>query len=201
VQEHVATNHFKGHNSEVCYLSPRFNDISPISATMDDVKIWTRTVGQTERPGAFVYRSNPSYFLYRLCDVVAECWKLKAKLDPPSMLNRRQEVVVTSVNWEDRDAATQVSRVLVSYRWHGIVYVSEFSSMLSFTISSVRCWDLNKMAILRHWPMDEWYAQRNSGRPADMIVHDTLITVEPFLYLRTASLQPHLGCQSTRCMN
>ena len=49
--------------------------------------------------------------------------------------------------------------------------------------------------------MDEWYAQRNSGRPADMIVHDTLITVEPFLYLWTASLQPHLGCQSTRCMN
>ena len=42
------------------------------------------------------------------------------------MLNRHQEVEVTSVNWENQDAAMRGSRVLVSYRWHGIVYVTEF---------------------------------------------------------------------------
>ena len=84
------------------------------------------------------------------------------------MLNRRQEVEVTSVNWQDQDAAAaRVSRVLVSYRWHGIVYVTEFSQVLSFTSPSVRCWDITKMAVLQHWPMDEWYAQRILVRPAD----------------------------------
>lgn len=43
------------------------------------------------------------------------------KLESPAMFNH-QDVEVTSVNWEDQDAATRLTRLLVSYRWHGIVY-------------------------------------------------------------------------------
>lgn len=90
---------------------------------------------------------------------VVEHWELKVKLDSPSILDhhRHQEVEVTSVNWQDQDAATRASRVLVSYRWHGIVYVAIFSQVPSFTSTSVRCWDVTKMMVLRHWPMNEWY--------------------------------------------
>lgn len=118
-----------------------------------------------------------------------ERWELKVKLDSPSMLNRHQEVEVTSVNWQDQYRA----RVLVSYRWHGIVYVTDFSQFLSFTSPSVRCWDIKKKTALQHWPMDEWYVQRTPVRPTDMVVYYILITVELFLYLWTASLQPHSG--------
>ena len=139
-----------------------------------------------------------------LNNVIVEGWELKIKLDSPSMLTshpHRQEVEVTSVNWPDQDAAMRVSRVLVSYRWHGVVYVIEFSPSFFFHITSVRCWDVTKMMVLQHWPMDEWYEQRNPAHPACMPIYYTLTIVELFLYLRTASLRPHLGCQSTsRCM-
>jgi hypothetical protein len=56
-----------------------------------------------------------------------ESWELKAKLASPGLLqNRHQEVEVTSVNWESPDAAASASHVLVSYRWHGIMYVVKF---------------------------------------------------------------------------
>jgi hypothetical protein len=52
-----------------------------------------------------------------------ESWELKAKLASPGLLqNRDQEVEVTSVNWESQDTAASASQVLVSYRWHGIMY-------------------------------------------------------------------------------
>ena len=50
-----------------------------------------------------------------------ESWELKVKLESPNMFNH-QDVEVTSVNWEDQDAAAGLTRLLVSYRWHGIVY-------------------------------------------------------------------------------
>jgi WD40 repeat protein len=57
-----------------------------------------------------------------------ENWELKVKLVAPGLLHHRhQEVEVTSVNWESRDAAASASHVLVSYRWHGIMYVIKFS--------------------------------------------------------------------------
>jgi hypothetical protein len=65
------------------------------------------------------------------CDVV-ERWELKIKLDSPSIKKWRSRV--TSVNWEDQDAAMRVSRVLVSYRWHGIVYVAELFTNFVFHI-------------------------------------------------------------------
>ena len=58
---------------------------------------------------------------------VVESWEVKVKLDPPSTFNRHQKVEVTSVNWEDHDAAACVSRVLMSYMWHGIVYAIKLS--------------------------------------------------------------------------
>jgi hypothetical protein len=47
------------------------------------------------------------------------------KLESPNTFNCHQNVEVTSVNWEDHDAATCLTRLLVSYRWHGIVYAIE----------------------------------------------------------------------------
>ena len=51
-----------------------------------------------------------------------ESWELKAKLESPNVFNRHQDGEVMSVNWEDQDAATCLTRLLVSYKWHGIVY-------------------------------------------------------------------------------
>jgi hypothetical protein len=88
---------------------------------MDDVRIWTRTVGQTEGQGALIYMYGAIITNTQGCGIV-ERWELKVKLDSPSVFNRHHEVEVTSVNWEDEVAAARMSRVLVSYRWHGIVY-------------------------------------------------------------------------------
>ncbi|KAF8493085.1 WD40-repeat-containing domain protein [Russula emetica] len=84
----------------------------------EDVKIWIRR-GQTEQQ--------------------MESWELKVKLASPGLLQRRhQEVEVTSVNWESRDAAASASHVLVSYRWHGIM-----------------CWDVTTKSVLWWLPMEE----------------------------------------------
>ena len=95
---------------------------------MDDVRIWTRTAGQTEGQGAllgtYVYVGIVTHNQEH--DLV-ERWELKVKLDCPSVFNRHREVEVTSVNWEDEVTAARRSRVLVSYRWHGIVYALKFS--------------------------------------------------------------------------
>jgi hypothetical protein len=54
---------------------------------------------------------------------VVECWELKINLPPPSTIDFRREVEVTSINWESQDAAAAASLAFVSYRWHGIMYV------------------------------------------------------------------------------
>jgi hypothetical protein len=96
---------------------------------MEDVKIWTRT-GQTEDLGAYIYMRHCYLSLIiniLTCNNIVECWELKVKLINPSMHDHRGEIEVTSVNWEDEDAATRASRVVVSYRWHGIVYAIQFA--------------------------------------------------------------------------
>jgi hypothetical protein len=63
-----------------------------------------------------------------------ESWELKAKLASPNItLDRHRDIEVISVNWEDQDAATHASRIIVAYRWHGIVYVIEFRNDLIFS--------------------------------------------------------------------
>ena len=63
-----------------------------------------------------------------------ESWELKAKLASPSMLVRHRDVEVVSVNWEDQDAAVHASRLVVAYKWHGIMYVIKFCNDLIFLI-------------------------------------------------------------------
>ncbi len=52
---------------------------------------------------------------------VVESWELKVKLPPPQTIDFRREVEVTSVNWEDQNAAAIASFAVVSYKWHGIM--------------------------------------------------------------------------------
>lgn len=47
------------------------------------------------------------------------------------MFYHHNEVEVTSVNWESKDAAADASQVLVSYRWHGIMYAVKFLTAIS----------------------------------------------------------------------
>jgi hypothetical protein len=93
---------------------------------------------------------------------IVERWELKVKLPPPSMIDFRREVDVTSVNWEDQNAAAAASFALVSYKWHGIMYVN-CSLMAFITVDlpldfSVRCWDVIKLTVLWQLPMEDWYA-------------------------------------------
>ena len=53
----------------------------------------------------------------------AESWEPKAELPSPSRFDHNRAVEVTSVNWQTKGAAAAASRVIVSYRWHGIMYV------------------------------------------------------------------------------
>ena len=74
------------------------------------------------------------------CDSV-ESWELRFKLPSPSKFYGHREVEVTSVNWEQEPAvASQVTgQVLVSYRWHGIMYgVELLTVILSFTFRLVQ---------------------------------------------------------------
>ncbi|KAH9177856.1 WD40-repeat-containing domain protein [Lactarius sanguifluus] len=114
---HVKTTFFKGHSAAVCCISPNFNKTFPILAAKDDVKIWSRQ-GQT--------------------DLQVESWELKVKLPPPRTIDFRQEVEVTSVNWENQNAAAIASFAVVSYKWHGIM-----------------CWDMMNMMVLWQLPMKD----------------------------------------------
>ncbi|KAN0130417.1 hypothetical protein V8E53_011818 [Lactarius tabidus] len=38
----IKTTYFKGHSAAICCISPNFNEAFPISATKDDVKIWSQ---------------------------------------------------------------------------------------------------------------------------------------------------------------
>ncbi|KAH8981442.1 WD40-repeat-containing domain protein [Lactarius hatsudake] len=58
----VKTTFFKGHSVPIHCLSPKFNDLFPISGAMDEVKIWKREVRAVEQ---------------------VESWELKVKLPPP----------------------------------------------------------------------------------------------------------------------
>ena len=53
-QRYVKMTYFKGHSTAISCISPNFNDIFPISAAMDDIKIWMRT-GHTGEQGACVW--------------------------------------------------------------------------------------------------------------------------------------------------
>ncbi len=64
-------------------------------------------------------------FHSELMQYIVECWDQKVELPPPSMIDLRRPVEVTSVNWEDQDAAVNTTFAVVSYRWHGIMYVVE----------------------------------------------------------------------------
>ena len=89
---------------------------------------------------------------------IVESWELKVKLESPNMFSRHQNVEVTSVNWEDQDAATCLTRLLVSYRWHGILYAIK-SLQKSHRVSHIilaRCWDVTKMTVLWRLAMEEW---------------------------------------------
>ncbi|KAH9024441.1 WD40-repeat-containing domain protein [Lactarius deliciosus] len=116
-ERHVKTTFFKGHSAAVCCISPNFNKTFPISAAKDDVKIWSRQ-GQT--------------------DLQVESWELKVKLPPPRTIDFRQEVEVTSVNWENQNAAAIASFAVVSYKWHGIM-----------------CWDVTNVTVLWQLPMKD----------------------------------------------
>ncbi|KAI0281517.1 WD40-repeat-containing domain protein [Russula brevipes] len=107
----------EGHSAAVRCISPKFNDTFPISAGKDEVKVWRR-----KRQGD-----------------QQEFWELKINLPPPSTIDFRREVEVTSVNWESQDTAAASSVAFVSYRWHGIM-----------------CWDVTKMTVLWQLPMEEW---------------------------------------------
>ncbi|KAH9051234.1 hypothetical protein EDB87DRAFT_1695587 [Lactarius vividus] len=113
----VKTTFFKGHSAPIHCLSPKFNDLFPISGAMDEVKIWKREARAVEQ---------------------VESWELKVKLPPPSVLDLRRVVEVTSVNWQSQDAGTSASLAVVSYRLHGIL-----------------CWDVASMTVLWQFPIDE----------------------------------------------
>lgn len=87
--------------------------------------------------------------------IAVESWNLKVKLPPPDRGNRNQEVEVTSVNWPSRDAAASTSHILVSYRWHGIMYAVKFSQQLIYS-TLVRCWDVAAKSVSWRLHMDEW---------------------------------------------
>ncbi|KAH8976923.1 WD40-repeat-containing domain protein [Lactarius hatsudake] len=114
----VKTTFFKGHSVPIHCLSPKFNDLFPISGAMDEVKIWKREVRAVEQ---------------------VESWELKVKLPPPSVLDLRRVVEVTSVNWQSQDVGTSASLAIVSYRLHGIL-----------------CWDVAGMTVLWQFPIDDW---------------------------------------------
>ncbi|KAH9068121.1 WD40-repeat-containing domain protein [Lactarius deliciosus] len=116
-ERHVKTTFFKGHSAAVHCISPNFNKTFPISAAKDDVKIWSRQ-GQT--------------------DLQVESWELKVKLPPPRTIDFRREVEVTSVNWENQNAAAIASFAVVSYKWHGIM-----------------CWDVMNVMVLWQLPMKD----------------------------------------------
>ncbi|KAI9464151.1 WD40-repeat-containing domain protein [Lactarius psammicola] len=105
----VKTTFFRGHSTPIHCLSPKFNNLFPISGAMDEVKIWK-----------------------------LESWELKVKLPPPSVIDLRRVVEVTSVNWQSEDAGTSASLAIVSYRLHGIL-----------------CWDVAGMTVLWQFPIDE----------------------------------------------
>ena len=42
MQRNVKTTYFKGHSAAVRCISPNFNEVFPITAAKDDVKIWSR---------------------------------------------------------------------------------------------------------------------------------------------------------------
>ncbi|KAF8261411.1 hypothetical protein EI94DRAFT_1705554 [Lactarius quietus] len=65
-------------------------------------------------------------------------WELKVKLPPPSTIDFCREVEVTSVNWENQNAATVASFTVVSYKWHGIM-----------------CWDVMNLTVLWQLPMED----------------------------------------------
>ncbi|KAH9024364.1 WD40-repeat-containing domain protein [Lactarius pseudohatsudake] len=116
IQRYVKTTFFKGHSAAVRCISPNFNTF-PISAAKDDIKIWSRQ-GQT--------------------DLQVESWELKVKLPPPRTIDFRREVEVTSVNWENQNAAAIASFAVVSYKWHGIM-----------------CWDVTNVTVLWQLPMKD----------------------------------------------
>lgn len=119
-KRYVKTTFFQGHSAAISCISPMFNDVFPISAAGEYVKIWTRT-GHWET------------------EQQMETWDFKIKLASPGILHHsHQEVEVTSVNWQSRDAAASASHVLVSYRWHGIM-----------------CWDVAARSVLWRQAMDE----------------------------------------------
>ena len=86
-----------------------------------------------------------------------ESWELKAKLETPNIFDH-QDVEVTSVNWEDQDAAARLTRLLVSYRWHGIVYATRLLQTFNCVshVVLVRCWDVTKMTVIWRLAMEEW---------------------------------------------
>lgn len=88
---------------------------------------------------------------------------MKVKLPPPNMIDFRREVEVTSVNWENQNAATIASFAVVSYKWHGIMYINcslveDIKADLSLDFS-VRCWDVKNLTILWQLPMEDWHVQ------------------------------------------
>jgi hypothetical protein len=101
----------------------------PITATINDVKIWTRT----DLHSTYA-RTHAVIGCYtNSCDSV-ENWELKVTVPSPGMFYSDREVEVTSVNWQSKDSAAALSHVLVSYRWHGIMYAVKFITAIpSFT--------------------------------------------------------------------
>ncbi|KAH9997446.1 hypothetical protein BJV74DRAFT_794940 [Russula compacta] len=91
----------RGHSIPVSCISLQFNDIFPISMSMDEVKIW-RYKGET----------GPSQ----------QVLGMKSRLPPPCGIDNCQ-VEVTSVNWKSQDDTAAASFALVSYRWHGIILI------------------------------------------------------------------------------
>ncbi|KAH9008948.1 WD40-repeat-containing domain protein [Lactarius hengduanensis] len=75
---------------------------------------------------------SASYF------VQSRAGSLKLKLPPPRTIDFRREVEVTSVNWENQNAAAIASFAVVSYKWHGIM-----------------CWDVTNVTVLWQLPMKD----------------------------------------------
>jgi hypothetical protein len=131
-----------------------------------------------------------------------ESWELHVKLPPPNVIVRHREVEVTSVNWENEDAAAVASQVLVSYRWHGIVYAVKLLTAFSPFISRL-------VQMLGAKKKDYSLAVVRGGmvtpmlQPvfADMIInYDLSTTVARFPYLQMGGVLQHLHRPSTlRC--
>ncbi|KAH9064931.1 hypothetical protein EDB87DRAFT_1574671 [Lactarius vividus] len=101
----VKTTFFKGHSPPIHCLSPKFNDLFPISGAMDEVKIWKHEVQAVEQ---------------------VESWELKVKLPPPSVLDLCQVVEVTSVNWKSQDVGTSASLAVVCWDVAGMTVLWQF---------------------------------------------------------------------------